>query len=487
MNADRIDNRGTLEMLDALLAAITPTIPNAHELILGLRARLEQARLIIDHSSDVVAIGSDDGRLEWISDSVTTTFGWQPGEVIDRPFVDFIHVDDRDRILETRSRLAQGERATVTVRFRTPTNEYRWISMRVAAVSDDHGDKTTRVGGWRDITDQVVTSQALELSQLRLRRVFETMFDPIAMLTPLHDAAGEVIDFLYTDANPPACAFNGFPHEELVGMRLLDVFPKMRTNGIFDRCVEVVRTGEPCSIDGFRYPDRRLHIDRSYDLRIVRVGDELSFTWRDTTDRQDQLIHRINDIVTTPIVDATAQLSDVMSRLSADDRQLLVGVLERHESAIRGLHSVASDLRPTTNADIGLVARLRDLLFGFSAHTGVAGNVVVDGDVAPDDPLLEANLLLFAQLALDTVARECPVAALSVELGGRSSTIEFRLRATLDRRAPDAAAFDEVVDRGRAIGAFCALRTRADEIELVWRARPVAVAAQSSAGPTVPR
>ncbi|MFM8268499.1 MAG: PAS domain-containing protein [Ilumatobacteraceae bacterium] len=489
MNANRIDDdRSALETLDALLAVATTTLPSARGLILELRKRFEKARLIAEYSSDVVALGTPDGRLEWISESVTRTFGWQPADVIDRPFLDFIHVDDHERVLQARSQLAQGETAMVTVRFRTPTSEYRWISMRVAALTDDDGKITTRVGGWRDITDQVITSQSLELSRLRLRRVFETMFDPIAMLAPLRDTDGHVIDFLYTDANPAACDYNKVPYEDLIGMRLLDLFPRMRTSGIFERCVEVIETGEPFVVDGFRYRNDRLNMERSYEMRIVKVGDEISYTWRDVTNRQDQMIRRVDEIVAAPIIDATSRLTEALGTASAAERAHIIDALRQHEFALRRLHTVVDELRPTTVAHTDLGAMLRAVLFGVSARSGVPGELHVDdGGGALDDPLIEAHLLLVARLALNAMVSECRATALHVELRCDDSAIELRITAPVDTSSPDPAGLDDAVAHGRALGAFCAAHTRQHEVELVLRVRPDALAGQSSAGPTLPR
>lgn len=484
VNADRIDDRGTLEMFDALLAAVGPTFPSARDLILDLRTRFEQARLVVEQSSDVVAIGGDDGQLEWISDSVTTAFGWQPEEVVDRPFLDFIHTDDHDRILEARSKLEQGETATIVVRFRTPTSEYRWISMRVAAVSDRDGRITTRVGGWRDITEQVITSQALVLSRLRLRRVFETMFDPIAMLAPLRDTDDTVTDFLYTDANPAACEYNRVPHEDLVGMRLLDLFPRMRTSGIFERCVEVIETGQPFILDGFRYQNDRLAAERSYDIRIIRVGDEISYTWRDVTSRQDQTIRRLDELVAAPLIDATSRLTEILDTSSAEDRERIIDALRQHESALRHLHDVIDEVRPSTVSRGDLGAKLRALLFSIGARTGVPGEFAVTGGGAVDDSLVEAHLLLVARTALSAMVAKCGATALNVGLHCDDSTIEMQITAAVHSSSPDPTELDDAVGQGRALGAFCAVRTRPHEIDLMWSVRPDAPDAQSPAGAT---
>ena len=55
--------------------------------------------------------------------------------------------------------------------------------------------------------------------------VFSAMLDPIVILGAVRDAAGGIVDFEYLDANPAACAYNGLSRDELVGRRMLDLFP----------------------------------------------------------------------------------------------------------------------------------------------------------------------------------------------------------------------------------------------------------------------
>jgi diguanylate cyclase (GGDEF)-like protein/PAS domain S-box-containing protein len=50
---------------------------------------------------------------------------------------------------------------------------------------------------------------------------------------------------------------------------------------------EVVETGQPLVLDDFVYPHEILAEPRRFDIRGVKVGDAISFTWRDVTDRHE--------------------------------------------------------------------------------------------------------------------------------------------------------------------------------------------------------
>jgi len=115
--------------------------------------------------------------------------------------------------------------------------------------------------------------------------MFSAMLDPIVILGAVRDTAGRIVDFEYLDANPTACAYNRLSHDELVGTRMLDLFPALAdTQLVVNR--RVVETGEPLAIDAQPYPNEAFGgQERFYDIRAAKLGDGLFYTWRDVTDR----------------------------------------------------------------------------------------------------------------------------------------------------------------------------------------------------------
>jgi diguanylate cyclase (GGDEF)-like protein/PAS domain S-box-containing protein len=118
--------------------------------------------------------------------------------------------------------------------------------------------------------------------------VFSAMLDPIVILGAVRDAAGRIVDFQYLDANQAACDYNGLSRDELVGRRMLELFP-----GLADTQVavnrRVVETGEPLTIDAQGYPNETFGgEERFYDIRAAKLGDGLFYTWRDVTERVER-------------------------------------------------------------------------------------------------------------------------------------------------------------------------------------------------------
>jgi diguanylate cyclase (GGDEF)-like protein/PAS domain S-box-containing protein len=103
-------------------------------------------------------------------------------------------------------------------------------------------------------------------------------------MAPVRDSAGRIVDFTYIDANESACASVGVTYGHLIGSRLLEHYPDASATGLLTEYVNVIATGRSLSLDDWAHPMADgLHY---FDVRAVRVGDDLSHTWRDVSDRQ---------------------------------------------------------------------------------------------------------------------------------------------------------------------------------------------------------
>lgn len=119
------------------------------------------------------------------------------------------------------------------------------------------------------------------------RDVLDTLIDPHVMLKAVRDSSGSIVDFVYTEANMAACRYNGMSRHQIVGTRLTELLPG-QGGSILDAYRQVIETGEPLILDDYTYVPELPHLRgqaRQYDLRVSRVDDTLSYTWRDVTDQ----------------------------------------------------------------------------------------------------------------------------------------------------------------------------------------------------------
>lgn len=127
----------------------------------------------------------------------------------------------------------------------------------------------------------------------RLRVTLDSLLDPHVTLRSVRDETGRIIDLVCNDANDAACRYSGRPKGQLVGSRLAALLPGHELSRNGDLYVQVVETGQPLSLDDIAFTeppdvdgDRPGPGARVYcDVRAVKVGDGLSLTWREVTER----------------------------------------------------------------------------------------------------------------------------------------------------------------------------------------------------------
>jgi diguanylate cyclase (GGDEF)-like protein/PAS domain S-box-containing protein len=245
----------------------------------------EQYRLLAENASDVVFRCSKAGIIEWITPSVSTYIRKKPDQLIGHHLHDLVHPDDADRLAAAQAGLRDGMGFESELRIRVHPTGYRWFSVSMRPVLNDAGIVTSLVGGWQDIQTMVQTRTALEMERARLRTTLDSLLDPHVMLEAVRDEKGKITDFLFTDANDAACRYNKLDREHLVGRRLLELLPAHTSTGLLEMYRHALESDEPLVLNDFVYPHEILAEDRRFDIRAVRVGDALSFSWRDVSDR----------------------------------------------------------------------------------------------------------------------------------------------------------------------------------------------------------
>lgn len=247
--------------------------------------REQEYRLLAENASDVVFRCSGSGIIEWITPSVTARVGWPPAQLIGQHLRDFVHPDDADRLTAAQAGLKDGIGFESELRIRVRTDGYRWFSVSMRPALDDAGVVTHLVGGWQDIQTMVQARTALEMERARLRTTLDSLLDPHVTLEAVRDEKGKITDFLFADANDAACRYNKLDREHLVGRRLLELLPAHTSSGLLDMYRDALESDRPLVLNDFVYPHEVYATDRRFDIRANRIGDALSFSWRDVTDR----------------------------------------------------------------------------------------------------------------------------------------------------------------------------------------------------------
>jgi PAS domain S-box-containing protein len=170
---------------------------------------------MIDGISEVFAIVSPEGVIEFKSENVEQVFGWTAGEMIGRPGLELIHPDDRTRIGGyLREILLSPDRRIVTrARYLHRDGTYRSVELTAANRLSDPVINGIVVK-YRDVTEQRRLEAENEERRLYLEGILESAPDAIITLDMNH----RVVEW-----NPGAVELFGYTPEESVGRYLDDL------------------------------------------------------------------------------------------------------------------------------------------------------------------------------------------------------------------------------------------------------------------------
>ena len=240
---------------------------------------------IISMVEDVLIRYAPDGTVEWASPSLETAFGYLPSDVVGTP-LRLVPPDEPDIAAAALREAVARRKSVVRTRSRAQgkDGEGRWIDTMARLVwSGD--DLVCAVASIRDVTALVAEELEREERERLLSATLESIIDPHLLVEAVRDPSGAIVDFVCRQANPAACSYLETAPETLIGSRMLETFSGGSVDPAMQWCVAVLESGRPLSLDDQVLTSSISGSPRRFDVRIVPVGDAVSATWRDVTDR----------------------------------------------------------------------------------------------------------------------------------------------------------------------------------------------------------
>jgi PAS domain S-box-containing protein len=156
-----------------------------------------------------------------------------------------------------------------------------WYEVWATPLDDGLVISMVEVSGLRQAKQEAERHQRRTADQLR--SVFDASPWAIAFLEPIHDERGTVSDLLFALANPRATQMGAYTADQLLGGRLLDLYPHVRTTGLFEEFKWVLKSGKSFQTEMF-YDWDGLH--GWFHVNAVRQGTGLVVTVADITARK---------------------------------------------------------------------------------------------------------------------------------------------------------------------------------------------------------
>lgn len=162
-------------------------------------------------SIDWMCIVDMNGHFRKINPALTRSLGYSQAELINRPFMEFVHEDDAEKtISEFEHLLADSPTNGFVNRYRAKDGNYRYIEWIVQPFLEDQ--LLYAVG--RDITEQMAARRALRESEQRFSHLFSYAAAGITLSHP----QGKFIQ-----VNPAFCAMSGYAQEQLIHLDYADI------------------------------------------------------------------------------------------------------------------------------------------------------------------------------------------------------------------------------------------------------------------------
>ncbi|HEX4179653.1 MAG TPA: PAS domain S-box protein [Caulobacteraceae bacterium] len=149
----------------------------------------ELYRLLAENISDIIIRADLEGALVYVSPTCRL-WGYEPEELIGRPSTDFVHPDDRERLLANTAQVLQGRRpdddVDRTIRYRRKDGRWVWLEGNPRALRDEAGRVSGLINVFRDVTARKraeAAALAAEAERQANVQLFENAFHhaPIGM------------------------------------------------------------------------------------------------------------------------------------------------------------------------------------------------------------------------------------------------------------------------------------------------------------------
>jgi two-component system, sensor histidine kinase and response regulator len=384
-----------------------------------LRAAARSAEATARHfalAQDMLCTARFDGYFVDLNPAWEQTLGWTADELKSRPFLDFVHPDDRVQTEREAAALSTGAvTVAFTNRYRTKSGGWRWIEWSARA----EVDQGLIYAAARDITARREAEQAQREAEERFRRAFEDSAIGMGVVV-----VAELDEHHLVEANDALCRMLGYAREDLVGQRtLVDLAHP-------DHLAEL-RAGIHRLLDGVDPVLRR-------ELRVVRADG--SPLWVELTtslvrDEDGRPIYRISQVV------------DVDARRRAEE-----ALREAHEQAIEAsrlksefVANMSHEIRTPLNGVVGMADLMIETeLTAEQRGYAEALRVSADALMAVIDDILDFSKIEAGKLeieASDLVVRELLGAACAV-VAPQAHAKDLELIAWCDPAVPAAVRAD---------------------------------------------
>jgi PAS domain S-box-containing protein len=493
-------------------------------LILVLREHAEQRlrhsearfRALVEKTADMFGLHDREGKVLYLSPSVTRQMGYTLADVQDRLPRSFVDAAERDRFQAEFARLAAepGASSAVRYRMRAADGTWRWLEMTLTNLLEDPAVRAI-ISNSRDLTTEVEAQQRLEAEveqrtrelrslyqadavlyrSLRLGTVLQALVETAADLLQadagsvmvwdadgdrlvtrasigfteeqrqrLTLARGEGVSGLAAESGEPVVVVD-LPHDARIPPHLVSLRESLGTRSLI--AVPITLRGEVFGVFNLNWRQQRTF--QEADLRLLTaLGQRAALAVENAQlyeravqaaalQERQRLARELHDSVSQVLYSIGLNASSVaIFRTTAPDRvdDLVRDILGLAEAGLAEMQALIFELRPESLEQEGLVVALEKRAAALHARHGVELRGTL-GDEPMVSVVVKETMYRIAQEALQNTAKHA-----------RARTVEITL-ATDDELtlcvADDGKGFDQHGDFPGHLG-LLSMRERAQAV-----------------------
>jgi PAS domain S-box-containing protein len=188
----------------------------------NLDPRTSPTDRFFDLSVDMLCLAGVDGFFKRLNQAWIETLGYEDGELLQKPFVDFVHPDDRQATIDAAASIATGHKLVrFRNRYRCKDGTYKWLAWTASPALSDG----TIYAAARDVTDEVLaeTPGVVHSAEQRARVLaviakggVRAVFQPVVNLANLEVGGYEALSRF--DTNPASTPDQWFDAADEAGL-----------------------------------------------------------------------------------------------------------------------------------------------------------------------------------------------------------------------------------------------------------------------------
>ncbi|MDD5413543.1 MAG: PAS domain S-box protein [Smithellaceae bacterium] len=195
----------------------------------ALRESEEKYRILFENASEAIFVAQD-GKVVFLNPTTAIVTGYSNKEFVSRPFVDFIHQDDRNMVMERYVRRLNEEDIPRRYSFRIlhKNGGFRWVELDTVLIN--WKGRPATLNFLTDITERKRVEETLQKSEERYRSLVENADEAILVIQ----------DGIIKFVNTRAIESFGYSVQEFLSIPVFELVHPEDRNAVIERYLQKI-------------------------------------------------------------------------------------------------------------------------------------------------------------------------------------------------------------------------------------------------------